>query len=79
MVGVFSLFGVLGFIELKQFGVGLVVGVVLDATLIRLVLLPATMSLVGRRLWWPGDRAKRFAALPAGALADATELRSAGR
>jgi len=54
MVGVFSLFGVLGFIDLKQFGVGLVVGVLLDATLIRLVVLPATMMLARRRLWWPG-------------------------
>ncbi|WP_081861531.1 MMPL family transporter [Cellulomonas sp. HZM] len=54
MVGVFSLFGVLGFIELKQFGVGLVVGVVLDATIIRLVVLPATMMLARWVLWWPG-------------------------
>jgi len=59
MVGVFSLFGVLGFIDLKQFGVGLVVGVLLDATVIRLVVLPATMMLVRRRLWWPGVRAAR--------------------
>jgi RND superfamily putative drug exporter len=56
MVGVFCLFGVLGFIELKQFGVGLVVGVVLDATVVRLALLPATMMLARRRLWWPGLR-----------------------
>ncbi|MFC8734478.1 MMPL family transporter [Luteimicrobium sp. NPDC057192] len=56
MVGVFCLFGVLGFIELKQFGVGLVVGVVLDATVVRLVLLPATMMLARRWLWWPGLR-----------------------
>ncbi|GMA24205.1 hypothetical protein GCM10025864_19640 [Luteimicrobium album] len=59
MVGVFCLFGVLGFIELKQFGVGLVVGVVLDATVVRLVLLPATMMLARRRLWWPGLRGAR--------------------
>ncbi|PJI93670.1 MMPL family transporter [Luteimicrobium subarcticum] len=58
MVGVFSLFGVLGFIELKQFGVGLVVGVVLDATVVRLVLLPATLMLARRRLWRPRPGAR---------------------
>ncbi|MGC5165733.1 MMPL family transporter [Luteimicrobium sp. DT211] len=71
MVGVFCLFGVLGFIELKQFGVGLVVGVVLDATVVRLVLLPATMMLARRRLWWPGMRGTRSVVVP--------ELRSADR
>jgi len=36
----------------KMFGVGLAVAVFLDATLVRLVLVPATMSLVGRANWW---------------------------
>jgi RND superfamily putative drug exporter len=39
----------------KLFGVGLAVAVLLDATLVRMVLVPATMSLVGRANWWlPG-------------------------
>ena len=39
----------------KMFGVGLAVAVLLDATLVRMVLVPATMSLVGRANWWlPG-------------------------
>ena len=39
----------------KLFGVGLAVAVLLDATLIRMVLVPATMTLVGRANWWlPG-------------------------
>ena len=39
----------------KLFGVGLAVAVFLDATLVRMVLVPATMSLVGRANWWlPG-------------------------
>jgi RND superfamily putative drug exporter len=39
----------------KLFGLGLAVAVFLDATLVRLVLVPATMSLVGRANWWlPG-------------------------
>ncbi len=36
----------------KMFGVGLAVAVLLDATLVRMVLVPATMSLVGRANWW---------------------------
>jgi len=76
MVGVFCLFGVLGFIELKQFGVGLVVGVVLDATVVRLVLLPATMMLARRRLWWPGLRQARTGGNSA---VPVPELRSADR
>ena len=36
----------------KLFGVGLAVAVFLDATLVRMVLVPATMSLVGRANWW---------------------------
>ena len=39
----------------KLFGVGLAVAVFLDATLVRMVLVPATMSLLGRANWWlPG-------------------------
>ncbi len=36
----------------KLFGVGLAVAVFLDATLVRMILVPATMSLVGRANWW---------------------------
>ncbi len=55
MVAVFSIFGSLSFIMFKQMGVGLAFAVLLDATLIRGVLLPATMKLLGDRNWWlPG-------------------------
>ena len=36
----------------KLFGVGLAVAVFLDATLVRMILVPATMSLFGRANWW---------------------------
>jgi RND superfamily putative drug exporter len=52
MVGVFALFGTLSNIGLKQMGVGLAVAVLLDATVIRGVLLPATMKLLGDWNWW---------------------------
>ncbi|GIJ00011.1 RND superfamily putative drug exporter [Sediminihabitans luteus] len=66
MVAVFSIFGLLSFIELKQLGIGLAVGVLLDATLVRLVTLPALMLLARRWLWWPGVRARRAEVSPAG-------------
>jgi RND superfamily putative drug exporter len=52
MVAVFSLFASLSTIELKEMGVGLAVAVLLDATLIRGVLLPATMKILGRANWY---------------------------
>jgi uncharacterized membrane protein YdfJ with MMPL/SSD domain len=52
MVGVFSIFATLSFIEFKQMGVGLAAAVLIDATLIRGVLLPATMKMLGERNWY---------------------------
>jgi uncharacterized membrane protein YdfJ with MMPL/SSD domain len=52
MVGVFSLFGSLSSLELKQAGVGLATAVLIDATIVRAVLLPATMKLLGDRNWY---------------------------
>jgi RND superfamily putative drug exporter len=52
MVGVFALFGTLSSLELKQAGVGLAAAVLIDATVIRGVLLPATMKLLGDWNWY---------------------------
>jgi RND superfamily putative drug exporter len=52
MVAVFSIFASLSMIEFKQMGVGLAVAILLDATLVRAVLLPATMKLLGERNWY---------------------------
>jgi RND superfamily putative drug exporter len=52
MVAVFAVFGTLQQIDIKQMGVGLAVAVFLDATLIRAVLLPATMKLLGDWNWY---------------------------
>jgi RND superfamily putative drug exporter len=49
MVGVFSIFGTLSILMFKQFGVGLAAAILIDATLVRGVLLPATMKLLGER------------------------------
>jgi len=52
MFGVFSLFGTASSLDLKQAGVGLAVAVLLDATIVRAVLLPASMKLLGDRNWY---------------------------
>jgi RND superfamily putative drug exporter len=52
MVGVFAVFAMLPVIDMKEMGVGLAAAVLIDATLIRGVLLPATMTLLGERNWY---------------------------
>ena len=52
MVGVFSIFATLSLLEFKQMGVGLAVAVLIDATVIRGVLLPASMKLLGDWNWY---------------------------
>ena len=52
MVGVFAIFATLSTLDIKQMGVGLAVAVLLDATLIRGVLLPAAMKLLGDWNWY---------------------------
>ena len=53
MVSVFAIFASLSLLELKQIGVGLAVAVLVDATLVRIVLLPAALVLLDHRAWWP--------------------------
>ncbi len=52
MVAVFAIFGSLSMLPLKQMGVGLSVAVLIDATIIRAVLLPAAMKLLGDWNWY---------------------------
>jgi RND superfamily putative drug exporter len=52
MVAVFATFATLSQVSMKQLGVGLAVAVLLDATVVRGVLLPATMALLGERNWY---------------------------
>ncbi|MBU3864294.1 MMPL family transporter [Streptomyces sp. 4503] len=52
MVAVFSIFGTLSMQSMKQMGVGLAAAVLIDATVIRGVLLPAAMLLLGERNWY---------------------------
>ncbi len=52
MIGVFSIFATLSTIDMKQMGVGLAAAILIDATLIRAVILPALMTVLGKANWW---------------------------
>src|SRR5256714_10569630 len=61
MIAVFAIFASLRTLDIKQLGVGLAVAVLLDATLIRGVLLPASMKLLGD---WDWDLPRRLEGVP---------------
>jgi RND superfamily putative drug exporter len=52
MVGVFLVFTMLPLVDLKEMGVGLAAAVLIDATIVRGVLLPASMKLLGKANWY---------------------------
>jgi RND superfamily putative drug exporter len=52
MVGVFSIFATLSTVDMKQLGIGLAAAILLDATIIRAVVLPSLMTTLGRANWW---------------------------
>jgi len=70
MVAVFSIFATLSVIEFKMIGIGLATAILIDATVVRGVLMPAAMSLLGERNWYlprwlawlPGGRGRHAVA-----------------
>jgi RND superfamily putative drug exporter len=52
MVAVFSVFATLTILDMKEMGVGLAVAILIDATIVRAILLPAAMKLLGDRNWY---------------------------
>ncbi|GGR77953.1 membrane protein [Streptomyces aureoverticillatus] len=61
MVTVFSTFVFLHLAEMKQIGFSLAVAVLLDAFIIRILILPSAMVLLGRASWWPSTKLRRAA------------------
>jgi len=59
MVAVFAVFAGTGTPSIKEIGVGMSVAIALDATLVRLILVPATMEIMGRWNWWLPKRVDR--------------------
>jgi putative drug exporter of the RND superfamily len=76
MVAVFSIFATLSVIEFKMIGIGLATAILIDATVVRGILMPAAMSLLGERNWYlprwlawlPGGRGRH-------AMAEVTGVR----
>jgi len=60
MIAVFGVFAFSRVLAVQFIGFGLAVAVLLDATLIRMVLVPAIMHIAGRWNWWPGVRAPKL-------------------
>ena len=56
MILVFGIFAFARVLAMQLLGFGLAVAVLLDATVIRMVLVPAFMQAMGRWNWWPGGR-----------------------
>jgi uncharacterized membrane protein YdfJ with MMPL/SSD domain len=82
MVAVFSIFATLSVIEFKMFGVALAAAVLIDATVVRGLLMPASMSLLGERNWylpaWLSWLPGRQNPVPALAGSDRKEMATAG-
>jgi RND superfamily putative drug exporter len=61
MVSVFASFALADTITIKSIGVGMAIAVLLDATIVRVLLVPATMRLLGHWNWWAPGPLQRFA------------------
>ena len=61
MVTVFAAFALARVITIKSLGIGMAIAVLVDATVIRVFLVPATMRLLGRWNWWAPGRLARLA------------------
>jgi RND superfamily putative drug exporter len=68
MLSVFASFLFIDRIELKQAAVGLSVAVLFDALVLRILILPSVMTLLGERCWWPVRPARRRNSAPVRAL-----------
>jgi RND superfamily putative drug exporter len=85
---VFAGFLTAGFVPVQAIGLGLLLAVALDATIVRLLLVPATMTLAGRYNWWAPAPLRRWHArlgahetppIPACVIVPATECAETAR
>jgi RND superfamily putative drug exporter len=60
LIGTFGSFATAEIVTLKEIGLGLAIGVLIDSTLVRIVMVPATMKLLGNWNWWMPEGLKRF-------------------
>jgi uncharacterized membrane protein YdfJ with MMPL/SSD domain len=62
MVAAFAIFATLSSVEMQEMGVGLAAAVLIDATIVRGMLLPSAMQLLGEKCWWMPGRGRRRSA-----------------
>jgi RND superfamily putative drug exporter len=80
MVAVFAIFATLSMIDMKQLGVGLAAAILIDATIIRAVVLPSLMTLLGDANWWAPTFLRRRSGPPTPSTgAGASDAREAER
>jgi RND superfamily putative drug exporter len=80
MVAAFSGFVAGSIVGLQEFGLGLAVAILIDATVVRALLVPSLMAIMGRWNWWLPPRVARVVRVPASPLAEPRPaLRPAGR
>ena len=60
LVGTFGSFASASVVTIKEIGLGLAIGVLIDSTIVRVVMVPATMRLMGARNWWMPGWLKRI-------------------
>jgi uncharacterized membrane protein YdfJ with MMPL/SSD domain len=72
MIAAFSGFMFGSFVGLQEFGVGLAAAILLDATVVRMALVPATMKLLGNWNWYLPDGIRRALRLPPRAAFDSS-------
>lgn len=77
MVSVFASFAFLHLIEVKQIGIGLAAAVVVDAFIVRIMILPSLLTLLSDAAWWPGRAHRRAICLTPGDLSLPQETRLA--
>jgi RND superfamily putative drug exporter len=85
MVSVFAIFASLHMVEMKELGLTLAAAVLLDALVVRIIVLPSLMILLGRWNWWPGRSpgltsvlGQRHGSVDLGTVVEQPHLRHAG-
>ncbi|MEZ0311931.1 MAG: MMPL family transporter [Myxococcota bacterium] len=76
MVSVFAAFSLARILVVKATGVGIVVAIIMDATIVRLLIVPSTMALLGDLNWWAPKFLARRRAPNGGAASDSKRLAS---
>lgn len=60
LIGTFGSFASAQVVTIKEIGIGLALGVLIDATIVRVIMVPSTMKLMGETNWWMPEWLKRF-------------------